>query len=157
LYDAAWNVQAGTNAGALSGYDVDSKNELTNANGNIRAFDANGNVVTNNNDLVYWYDAENRVTQISDTVYRNFQTAFTYDGLGRLRNRLEQTWNGSKWITASTTQYIYDGTRVVQERDGSNNPLVSYSRGTDLSGSLEWAGGIGGVHLENISSSSRQF
>jgi len=35
--------------------------------------------------------------------------------------------------------------RVVQERDGSNNPLVSYTRGNDLSGSMEGAGGIGGL------------
>jgi len=28
------------------------------------------------------------------------------------------------------------GKRVIQERDGSNTPLVSYTRGRDLSGSL---------------------
>jgi RHS repeat-associated protein len=37
------------------------------------------------------------------------------------------------------------GWRVIQERDGNNAPLVSYTRGTDLSGSLEGAGGIGGL------------
>src|SRR6266511_1134779 len=35
--------------------------------------------------------------------------------------------------------------RVIQERDGSNNPLVAYTRGSDLSGSFEGAGGIGGL------------
>lgn len=40
--------------------------------------------------------------------------------------------------------YSYDKMRVVQERDTNNAPLVSYTRGTDLSGSLEGAGGIGG-------------
>src|ERR1051326_1040406 len=35
--------------------------------------------------------------------------------------------------------------RVIQERDDSNNPLVSYTRGNDLSGSMEGAGGIGGL------------
>ncbi len=34
---------------------------------------------------------------------------------------------------------------VVQERDGSNNPLVSYTRGNDLSGTMQGAGGIGGL------------
>ena len=42
---------------------------------------------------------------------------------------------------------------MIQERDGSNTPLVSYTRGTDLSapllggagGGLEAAGGIGGL------------
>src|SRR5437667_7441505 len=36
--------------------------------------------------------------------------------------------------------------RVIQERNGTNNtPTVSYTRGNDLSGSLEGAGGIGGL------------
>src|SRR5207253_729410 len=35
--------------------------------------------------------------------------------------------------------------RVIQERDTNNTPLVSYTRGNDLSGSLEGAGGIGGL------------
>jgi len=38
-----------------------------------------------------------------------------------------------------------DGRRVIQERNASNVPTVSYTRGTDLSGSLEGAGGIGGL------------
>src|SRR6266496_425353 len=45
----------------------------------------------------------------------------------------------------SETRYIYDGMRVIQERDASNVPRVSYTRGIDLSGSLEGAGGIGGL------------
>jgi hypothetical protein len=35
--------------------------------------------------------------------------------------------------------------RVIQERDVNNTPTVSYTRGTDLSGSIEGAGGIGGM------------
>src|SRR5205807_1608884 len=46
---------------------------------------------------------------------------------------------------SSTVNYIYDGRRVIQERDGGNTPQVSYTRGLDLSGSLEGAGGIGGL------------
>jgi len=35
---------------------------------------------------------------------------------------------------------------VIQERDvGSGVPTVSYTRGNDLSGTLEGAGGIGGL------------
>ena len=42
--------------------------------------------------------------------------------------------------------YIYDSWRVIQERDtGGNLPLASYTRGNDLSGNLEGAGGIGGL------------
>ncbi len=80
-------------------------------------------------------------------------TDFIYDGLGRLRVRWEYSYAGSQkgpapgtgWQTNSETRYVYDGWRVIQERDGSNVPTVSYTRGTDLSGSLEGAGGIGGL------------
>jgi RHS repeat-associated protein len=59
------------------------------------------------------------------------------------------------WSLESTTRYIYDGKRVIAERDGFNQPLVAYTRGTDLSGvwragsagaeALERAGGVGGL------------
>ena len=44
-----------------------------------------------------------------------------------------------------TTVYVYDGNLVVQERDANNLPAVTYTRGKDLSGSLEGAGRIGGL------------
>jgi RHS repeat-associated protein len=39
----------------------------------------------------------------------------------------------------------FSGKRVIQERNAANTPTVSYTRGSDLSGSLEGAGGIGGL------------
>ena len=41
--------------------------------------------------------------------------------------------------------YVYDGNTVVQERNINNLPSTTYTRGMDLSGSLEGAGGIGGL------------
>jgi len=35
--------------------------------------------------------------------------------------------------------------QVVQERDTNNNPVVTYTRGLDLSMGLSGAGGIGGM------------
>ena len=49
------------------------------------------------------------------------------------------------WTNSKETHYLYDGMLVVQERDASNNPQVSYTRGKDLSGSRRGAGGIGGL------------
>lgn len=40
---------------------------------------------------------------------------------------------------------MYDGRRVIQERNSANTPTVTYNRGPDLSGSFEGAGGIGGL------------
>jgi RHS repeat-associated protein len=43
------------------------------------------------------------------------------------------------------TKYVYDGNLVIEERDANNLPQRSYTRGNDLSGSLQGAGGIGGL------------
>ena len=110
------------------------------------------------------YDDENRLVQwVSTNEFgQGNLTQFTYDGLGRLRQRLEfsnfpsipppgqpgaDTPNPppAPWVLDSETDYIYDGFRVIQERDMNNVPTVSYTRGNDLSGSLEGAGGIGGL------------
>jgi len=55
------------------------------------------------------------------------------------------TGPSGSWVAASETRYIYDGMLVLQERDWNNAPKVSYTRGVDLSGSRQGAGGIGGL------------
>src|SRR5262249_53557010 len=130
--------------------------QLRNEAGLACTYDANGNLTQAGDPMVsggyvYTYDDENRLTE----VYTNYnpiqapliggstawRTDFTYDGLGRLRKRLEYIDE----VLNSTTEYIYDGNRVIQERDGNDNPRVGYTRGNDLSGTLEGAGGIGGL------------
>jgi RHS repeat-associated protein len=84
----------------------------------------------------------------------------------RLRHRLECTYTCTGGVEETSAQligeglgnptnclsslpletyYIYDGWRVIQERDGTGAPTVSYARGSDLSGTLQGAGGIGGL------------
>ncbi len=57
----------------------------------------------------------------------------------------EFAWQNSNWALLSETHYIYDDMLVIQERDVNNLPTVTYTRGRDLSSSLEGAGGIGGL------------
>jgi hypothetical protein len=45
----------------------------------------------------------------------------------------------------TSISWIYDGNVALQERDTKNLPLVTYTRGNDLSGTLQAAGGIGGL------------
>jgi RHS repeat-associated protein len=60
-----------------------------------------------------------------------------------------QTWSDRPYpgspVFSSETRYVHDGMLIIQERNSSNVPLVSYTRGTDLSGTFEGAGGIGGL------------
>jgi RHS repeat-associated protein len=91
------------------------------------------------------HDCANELVQ--ETVTNFWQTQFTYDGFGRRRSRQDYVWqmNQNQWTLTNSVYYIYDGMTVLQERDGNNNPLVSYTRGTDLSGTSQGAGGIGGL------------
>ena len=82
---------------------------------------------------------------VSVWVTNAWRSDFVYDGKMRCRIRIEYTWNGSIWATNQIVRYVYDGNLVIQERDGNNLPLVTYTRGKDLSGTLEGAGGIGGL------------
>src|SRR5437899_1132278 len=131
-------------------------------------------VTNSNNHNVLVYNDENELTHYLH--YQNSpatlsagdtQTDFVYDGLGRLRKRIE--WvvncpppqspqggaqpnsgggggNGCTWGEVSETWYVYDGMRVIQERDSNNVPTVSYTRSNDLSIRLERAGSIRGLH-----------
>jgi RHS repeat-associated protein len=58
-----------------------------------------------------------------------------------------QTWNGSAYATNGDTRFLYDGWNLLAEYNGMNaNALVrSYVWGPDLSGSLQGAGGVGGL------------
>jgi len=59
--------------------------------------------------------------------------------------REETKGSSGQWVLASETRSVYDGMRVIQERNINGVPTVAYTRGPDLSGTLEGAGGIGGL------------
>jgi RHS repeat-associated protein len=144
LYDAAWNLNRRTNNGTPETFTVDNKNQLTMTPGDLElGYDGNGNR-TNwvAGSYSYYYDDENQL--IAMDVETAWRSEFTYDGKMRLRKRVDYNWD-SEWVLVSETRYIYDGMRVIQERNESNVPTVSYTRGNDKSGSLEGAGGIGGL------------
>ena len=171
FYDSAWNLNRRTNNGTTQVFQEDNKNQLTNALGQQLVYDYNGNVISSGGGHnTYTYDDENQLVawcyyQVSASQQQNgdLRTEFVYDGKMRLRKRLEYQWYESEpegptrgegqttlllptyWQLVSETRYLYDGNRVIQERDTNNVPTVSYTRGADLSGSLEGAGGIGGL------------
>ena len=47
---------------------------------------------------------------------------------------------------------VHDGNLVMQERDVNNLPVVTYTRGNDLSGTLQGAGEIGGLLARTVNS-----
>jgi RHS repeat-associated protein len=105
-------------------------------------YDARGNLVSDGR-RGFDYDDENQLVRV--TMTNGWKSEFAYDGMMRRRVRQEFTWTGSAWLLTNEVRYVYDGRLVVQERNGGNLPLVTYTRGNDLSGTRETAGGIGGM------------
>jgi RHS repeat-associated protein len=121
---------------------TDSNTITANLSGtNLFAYDLNGNMLTNTT-RTFEYDNENQLIRITQP--NSWKSEFSYDGRMRRRIRKEYAWNGS-WLQTNEVHYIYDGNLVIQERDENNLPQVTYTRGSDLSGSMQGAGGIGGL------------
>ncbi len=137
---------------------VSMTNQLTRylpASVNLRS-DANGNLLWDGLHG-FQYDCANQLTQI--TVTNQYQTRFVYDGLGRRRIRQDYSYstNTSTYNLINETRYVYDGMNVIQERNSSNVPVVSYTRGVDLSGTQQGAGGIGGLLARTDDSGSAYY
>lgn len=55
------------------------------------------------------------------------------------------------------TKYLYDGWNLLAELDGANNLVRSHMWGLDLSGSIQGAGGVGGLLAVNTASQGAHF
>ncbi|HWQ90055.1 MAG TPA: RHS repeat-associated core domain-containing protein [Clostridia bacterium] len=105
-------------------------------------YDGNGNL-TGDGWRTFEYDFENQLTNVY--VRGQWRSEFAYDAMMRRRVRREYTWSGGAWVKTNEVRYVYDRRLVIQERDANNLSLVTYTRGKDLSGGFEGAGGIGGM------------
>ncbi len=142
------NGSATYNASALDTFGRTDTNTVSVNLPNALTFqyDANGNL-TNDGFRSFAYDDENELISmvVTNGPGPSTRSDFAYDGLMRRRVRTEMTWNGTSWSTNQVVRYVYDGGLAIQERDGNNIPLVTYTRGRDFSGTLKGAGGIGGL------------
>jgi RHS repeat-associated protein len=105
-------------------------------------YDGNGNLTYDGN-RAFDYDDENQLIRV--TVTNTWKSEFTYDGKMRRRILKEFLWQNGGWAVSKEVHYVCGGSLVIQERDGNNVPTVTYTRGRDLSGTLQKAGGIGGL------------
>ena len=104
-------------------------------------YDNDGNLLTDGK-FTYTWDAENRLVkaETSDT-----RIEFTYDYMGRRTNKKLYINN----VLTTETKFTYDGWNLAAEYDASNTLINSYLWGEDLSGSLQGAGGVGGLLAVN--------
>ncbi|MBP7431007.1 MAG: RHS repeat-associated core domain-containing protein [Candidatus Hydrogenedentes bacterium] len=133
-FDPIGNRLTATNNTAVTTYFANELNQYTNIVSGASVtpiYDDDGNMLTIGNGWTATWDGENRLIR---TVKGGLTIAYAYDHMGR---------RVSKTVGATTHAYVYDGWNLIAETDGTT--AKRYVWGLDLSGSLQGAGGIGGL------------
>ena len=122
------------------------------------AYDTDGNL-TQDGHWDYTWDAENRLTMmktrsgIAGPVRR---LEFEYDCQGRrIRKRVYDALTGGNLLLEN--RFLYDGWNLTAVLSSTFQLLSSYTWGLDLSGSLQGAGGVGGLVAVKTASNGTHF
>ena len=108
-------------------------------------YDADGNL-TNDGNFTYTWNGENRLVKVEKA--NNIKVEYKYDFSGRRTHKVVYNWNNSAWAKVKELRFVYDYNNLIAEYKvaGSNESLLrSYLWGEDISGSLNGAGGVGGL------------
>ena len=111
-------------------------------------YDADGNMTGIS--YAYTWDAENRLISIAPVTpsVENKKQVNTYDGQSRrVRKQVYAYAGGSSWNLLTDEKFVYNGWNVVAVLDAAsdNVRMRTYTWGLDMSGSLQGAGGVGGL------------
>jgi RHS repeat-associated protein len=125
--------------------------------------DADGNL-TGDARWSYVWDGENRLSAVETSqVAANAgaprrRIEFSYDGQSRRVRKQVFEWSvvGSQWSLVSSLRFVYDGWNLLAELDSLSTLTLtrSYAWGLDLSGSMQGAGGVGGLLFAEVHSPS---
>ncbi|HRT10484.1 MAG TPA: RHS repeat-associated core domain-containing protein [Candidatus Paceibacterota bacterium] len=133
---------------AATGQANVSGNVLVAKNPEVFTYDTDGNL-TNDGRWSYTWDAENRlismqaVSAVPSAAKRKLD--FAYDHQGRRVQKVVSSWNGSAYVPQYTNRFVYDGWNLVAILNSDFSLLTSFTWGLDLSGTMEGAGGVGGL------------
>ena len=103
-----------------------------------------------------WYfqwDGENRLVSIETSAAAasagaaRVRVVYTYDNRSRRIGKVVSHFENDTWTVAESRSFVYDGWNMVQETISNPQSAISNSFvwGLDLSGSLQGAGGVGGL------------
>jgi RHS repeat-associated protein len=144
---AVWqNVSVTAGAAPVSG------NVFIPKTAEVFTHDADGNLLTDGR-WNYTWDVDNRLIKVEAPtgttmpVGARLKVEFEYDAQGRRIGKKEYPWATSAYSTTPTLvrKYLYDGWNLIAELDGNNAVVRTYMWGLDLSGSMQGAGGVGGL------------
>ena len=136
--------------------DTSSGDLFTRPSNEVGNYDADGNLIYDGR-WTYTWNAENRLVAMEEnyTTWGN-QTKrrrleFVYDGMGRRIEKKVYQYNTSTYgftDLLGTWTYAYDGWNLITETQrapGNPSNQRTYVWGPDLSGSMQGAGGVGGL------------
>jgi RHS repeat-associated protein len=111
-------------------------------------YDADGNLTADGR-WTYGWDGENRLTNMTSLstapTASKLKLDFLYDSKGRRIQKLVSTNNGSVYGALYTNRFVYDGWNLVAILAPNSSLLNSFTWGSDVSGSQQGAGGVGGL------------
>ncbi len=145
---ALW--QSVTNIASLSGTSQTNMGNLfLPKTAESYTYDLDGNLTSDGRWTNKW-DGENRL--IDMTSHSNGPSGsrkslqFAYDSKSRRYSKVVSNWTGSAWTRALHELYHYDGWNLLGALNGTNNAIIrSFLWGSDMSGSPQGAGGVGGL------------
>jgi RHS repeat-associated protein len=125
------------------------------------SYDDDGNLLSDGR-WVYTWDGENHLVKMEATASVPAQAKqkleFSYDYAGRRIQKKSYTWDivTSSYQLAATTKFVYEGWNLMAQLDANNILQRTYVWGMDDSGSLQAAGGIGGLLVVSEGGDSHQ-
>ena len=142
VFDPIGNRIVATNNAEVTSYAANELNQYTNilcasAPQREPSHDDDGNMLTNGVWSYVW-DGENRLRSVSSN--NVLLATHTYDHQSRRVGKISHE-------DAKTRSYVYDGWNLIQELTHTQTHTLTnfYTWGLDLSGTLQGAGGVGGL------------
>ena len=147
---------------------------------NDYTLDARGRRTASTSDArwLYWWDAENRLTAMEEkggatgpvasaagsAVPKRQRLEFAYDGESRRVRKRVLEWSAemNSWLLRQDLRFLYDGWSMIAEFEaqgsGASSTLAlaaTYAWGLDLSGTETGAGGVGGLMVVSLYSTTQ--
>jgi len=133
-YDAVGNRTRKAASGKSTLYSYDAANQMTAAGSASYSYDQNGNLSTvqNGGITAYTFDGEDRLTGI--TFPDATTNAFVYNGDGLRVKSISKS--------GAVSKYVWSGSDVINEYDGSMTLSKSYHLGAGLEGQCVGSGSV---------------
>ncbi|MCP3686338.1 MAG: hypothetical protein GY861_27150 [bacterium] len=133
-------------------YGYDEANQINGDDVYVYTFDANGNMIEKEDTLTsdrweYTFGSGNRLIEVKKydggISPPSLEVSYSYDGLDRRIGKI---------VNSDTTVYVYDGTNILNEYDGSGLLLAKYVNGLQIDQPLKVTGTDYYYHADRLGS-----